>query len=159
MKHSCCLTLLAAIAMPSMGMDVFKNYKSLERYCPAPFFAVGTECFYVNEAAKTWLQARIACQRIGGDLVEPFNTYVLLEAIRGKHDSWDDKWFWVGGEIFTVDNDSSKWTWFSGRPVTEWSGNQPDARDGENCLMLGLNQDPPMYDYFCSNAYPSICEL
>lgn len=73
-------------------------------------------------------------------------------------DSWDDKWFWVGGEIFTT-NDKSQWTWFSKRPVTEWSGDQPDGRDGENCLMVGLNHDPPMYDYFCNEVYPSICEL
>lgn len=74
-------------------------------------------------------------------------------------DSWEDKWFWIGGEIFNRGGDSSQWTWFSGRPVTEWSENQPQARDGEDCLMMGLDEDPPMYDYFCAEDYHSICEL
>ncbi|ROT76438.1 CD209 antigen-like protein E [Penaeus vannamei] len=159
MKLSWCLALLAALAVPSTGLDVFRNYKSLSRYCPAPFFNVGPECFYVNRAPKSWHQARAACQRMGGDLAEPTHTYVLLEALRDSHDSWEDKWFWTGGEIFNRGGDSSQWTWFSGRPVTEWSENQPQARDGEDCLMMGLDEDPPMYDYFCAEDYHSICEL
>ncbi|XP_042855844.1 lactose-binding lectin l-2-like [Penaeus japonicus] len=159
MKVCCCLVLLAAFAVPSLGSAYLKAYRTLERYCPVPFFSVGPECFYVNKAKKTWPDARAACQRIGGDLADPSNTYVLLEAIRDRHDSWDNKWFWVGGEIFSKNGDTSRWTWFSGRPVTGWEPNQPDAREEEHCLMLGLGQDPPMYDYFCNKTYASVCEL
>ncbi|XP_042865391.1 lectin BRA-2-like [Penaeus japonicus] len=159
MKLFCCLAVLVAFAMSSMSIDTLQDYRNLERHCPAPFFAVGPQCFYVNRAEKSWSMGRAACQRIGGDLADPSNTYLLLEAIRDKHESWVEKFFWVGGEIFTKDSDGSMWAWFSGRPVTEWAPNQANAREGEDCLMLGLNDDPPMYDYFCNETYPFVCEI
>ncbi|XP_063591941.1 uncharacterized protein LOC134769029 [Penaeus indicus] len=154
-----CLVVLLASTVPSTKTDVLRDYRTLERRCPAPFFAVGPECFYVNRANKTWPMGRATCQRIGGDLAEPLDIYVFLEAIRDRYDSWREKYFWVGGETFSKGSDSSQWTWFSGRPVTAWNTDQVIGREGEDCLMFGLKDDLPMYDYFCNETSPFICEI
>lgn len=41
--------------------------------CPRPWIPYLGHCYYLNRAKKTWLEARDACRRDGGDLMSILN--------------------------------------------------------------------------------------
>lgn len=41
--------------------------------CPSPWIPYLGRCYYLNRAKKTWLEARDACRRDGGDLLSILN--------------------------------------------------------------------------------------
>lgn len=125
--------------------------------CEPPFFAVKSECFYVNKYKRvSWSEARNFCKGLGSDLAEPLRVNSLRAVLLDKFPQDAYKFFWIGAMESIGEGN---WTWLSSRPLqtSDWARGQPDGGN-ENCVVLSRDDYPPLHDSPCYTHTMFICE-
>ncbi|XP_037788827.1 uncharacterized protein LOC119584338 [Penaeus monodon] len=94
-----------AATMKDLAAAIKNNTKALltnmeekeEAKCDPPYFAAGSECFYVNNHKRlTWVEAQNFCRGLGGDLAEPDRVNMLRAVLLQKYPEDENQFFWVG---------------------------------------------------------------
>ncbi|XP_071526960.1 uncharacterized protein [Panulirus ornatus] len=143
------------VAQPPSGHNDNSSCSSIS--CPVLFFALGSQCFYINTRDElTWDAAREWCREKGGDLADPLDPRSLIDKLielapEGK--------YWLGA---TDREHEGKWLGVSGRLVDMtpklWEKNEPNNYNGnEHCLEVGFFEDV-FNDIHCDAEMKFVCE-
>ncbi|XP_068239851.1 perlucin-like [Palaemon carinicauda] len=125
--------------------------------CEPPFFAVSSECFYVNRHKHvTWAEAREFCKGLGADLAVPNDVNTLRASLLDKFPEDDYKSFWIGAKESGTEG---SWVWVSTKPFQpkDWATGQPDGGN-ENCVILSRDDFPSLHDSPCYLNTLFICQ-
>ncbi|XP_077176073.1 lymphocyte antigen 75 [Paroedura picta] len=111
-------------------------------------------CYQLNiEAALSWKEAYISCQRQGGDLLSINNTF-MFRYFRVIADIAEI--FWIG--LNQLDNYGG-WEWSDHTPlkVVNWSPDMQNSLDGTSCAVMNAYTGLWM-SYPCEVPLPYVCK-
>ncbi|KAF7653995.1 hypothetical protein LDENG_00075190, partial [Lucifuga dentata] len=131
--------------------------------CPQGWDAYGYSCYWMEETARTWSEAKAFCDTLDGfllhigDIYEQSHFVVMLS---GKTGLW-----WIGlraqAGVYGMD-----YIWDNGSPLTftHWDRDQPDNGDGACVAMTtgavgGFWDDKPCeekHNFICEKSRPDI---
>jgi len=109
-------------------------------------------------SAKTFYNARLACESYGGYLATIGNTDEnnAINSIKsgvayiGYTDAHSEgNWAWITGEIMVTGDDAV---------YTNWNIGEPSNSGGEDCAGIGWFSNPNWNDIDCKFSYGYICE-
>ena len=113
------------------------------------------DAFVVCTDVSDWSSARLACQKIGGDLASIHNEEeqgIVSGGVQGVTSAW------IG---FTDSEQEGVWTWSDGTSsaYTNWNAIAPDDfGDGEDCAEVRI-ADALWNDRPCSNNKGRVCRI
>lgn len=135
------------------------EYQCVE--CPAEFSAVGHQCILIDEVKRTWKEASVHCQRLGGRLAEPRDLAALNCFMKEKKGMRAR--YWVGGSMI----EGQGWLWSGGAPVPRrhlpsGGGRHQiyNNRSDKNCLdIMPRRTKSPFNKSNCQTKFRSICQI
>lgn len=132
--------------------------------CPAGWDAYRYSCYWVEETARTWTEAKGFCAAKDSFLVHVEDIYEqshFTVVLSGKSDMW-----WIGLRAHGDEHGGVEYAWDNGLPVTftHWDRDQPDSDDGSCVAMTsgqvgGFWDDKPCADknkFMCEKFRPDI---
>ncbi|KAK3546334.1 hypothetical protein QTP70_025673, partial [Hemibagrus guttatus] len=125
--------------------------------CPRPWIPYSGHCYYLNRAKKTWLEARDACRREGGDLLSILNVEEQSFAISQLGYLKTDE-LWIGlNDLKTAMY--FEWSDHSNVPFVSWEKNEPSHNAGntEDCVLI-RGEEGKWADEICKNKHGFICK-
>ncbi|MCI4377658.1 hypothetical protein PGIGA_G00205990 [Pangasianodon gigas] len=125
--------------------------------CPRPWIPYSGHCYYLNRAKKTWLEARDACRRDGGDLLSILSIEEQSFAISQLGYLKTDE-LWIGfNDLKTAM--FFEWTDHSSVPFVSWAMNEPshNADNKEDCVLI-RGEEGKWADEICQKKYGFICK-
>ncbi|XP_055010163.1 macrophage mannose receptor 1 [Boleophthalmus pectinirostris] len=126
--------------------------------CPQGWNAYGYSCYWMEETARSWTDAKAFCKDQDsylvhvGDIYEQSHFTVMLS---GKNGFW-----WIGLRARGGVTGGVDYIWDNGAPLTftHWDRNQPDNGDG-TCVAMTSGQIGGFWDdKQCSETFAFICE-
>ncbi|XP_031175105.1 galactose-specific lectin nattectin-like isoform X1 [Sander lucioperca] len=125
--------------------------------CPPYWTQFGSRCFAFHIRTKTWSEAEIFCQIVGGNLAsihsDEEHTFIknYINQVSGEQ-----RTSWIGGTD-TVKEGTWLWTDRSDFTYKSFNAGEPNNRGGaENCLLMnwgGANWN----DLACNNQASFVC--
>jgi len=138
-----------------------------ERLMNAPFRCAsggrkwGPYCFMLSKDVRTWPEARVKCEKLGGSLAiikdGETNKFITNLIRSGKHDTS----FWIGLHDRDAEN---KFHWVDESPLTDytnWYHNEPTPNvEGEDCVhVTGAMWKYQWNDRECDHKFRYICQI
>ena len=131
--------------------------------CPDGWTKFDNSCYYFGVIPKSWQDAEVACERLGGHLATVHSAeeekFVLDYVKRERNELVDLSrgYTWIGGHDFLQE---SNWMWITDEifNFTNWRAGNPNnggANGNEDCLDIsgdGWN------DNICSSRLNYVCE-
>ncbi|KAK7896517.1 hypothetical protein WMY93_021842 [Mugilogobius chulae] len=126
--------------------------------CPQGWNAYGYSCYWMEETARSWDDAKAFCKEQDsflvhiGDIYEQSHFTVMLS---GKTGFW-----WMGLRARGGTTGGIDYIWDNGAPLTftHWDRNQPDSGDG-TCVAMTSGQIGGFWDdKQCTEKFAFICE-
>ncbi|XP_027624797.1 low affinity immunoglobulin epsilon Fc receptor isoform X4 [Tupaia chinensis] len=116
---------------------------SMCNLCPKDWVNFKHKCYYFGKGAKKWIQARYACEDLGGRLVSIHSREEqdFLTTRANKKGSW------IGLRDVFVEGE---FLWMDGSPVgySNWYPGEPNNHDrGEDCVLM--KESGEWNDAFC----------
>ncbi|XP_030005898.1 macrophage mannose receptor 1 [Sphaeramia orbicularis] len=134
------------------------SVKPTQYGCPQGWDAYAYACYWMEESARTWSEAKAFCDQQDsfmlhiGDIYEQSHFTVTLS---GKTGLW-----WIGLRARGGATGGVDYIWDNGAPLTftHWDRNQPDNGDG-TCVAMTTGQIGGFWDdKQCSEKFSFICE-
>ncbi|KAI5104059.1 macrophage mannose receptor 1 precursor [Silurus meridionalis] len=125
--------------------------------CPRPWIPYLGHCYYLNRNKKTWLEARDACRRDGGDLLSILNVEEQSFAISQLGYLKTDE-LWIGlNDLKTAM--LFEWSDHSNVLFVSWEKNEPshNADNKQDCVLI-RGEEGKWADEICKNKYGFICK-
>ncbi|KAK5617685.1 hypothetical protein CRENBAI_001663 [Crenichthys baileyi] len=126
--------------------------------CPQGWDAYGYSCYWMEEMARTWSDAKAFCKEKDAFLLHIGNIYEqshFTVALTGRTGFW-----WMGLRAHGDTSGGVDYVWDNGLPLTftHWDKDQPDNEDG-TCVAMTTGQIGGFWDdKLCSQEYAFICE-
>ncbi|XP_015231842.1 PREDICTED: macrophage mannose receptor 1-like [Cyprinodon variegatus] len=126
--------------------------------CPQGWDAYGYSCYWMEETARSWSDAKAFCKEKDGFLLHIGNIYEqshFTVALTGRTGFW-----WMGLRAQGDLSGGVDYVWDNGLPLTftHWDQDQPDAEDG-TCVAMTTGQIGGFWDDKpCSEEHAFICE-
>ncbi|XP_076467041.1 low affinity immunoglobulin epsilon Fc receptor-like [Babylonia areolata] len=126
--------------------------------CPTGWTAHGRSCYVFLPDRLTWLDAKVLCQSVHGDIVEietpGENSFV--KTLLNDHNAANA---WIGLQDFVVEGD---FVWTSAglsAEYTNWGPNEPDNYNtGQDCGVIA-GSSGQWDDLECTGGLPVVCEM
>lgn len=113
-------------------------------------------CYLYVANRVTWEVALGACGTFGPTAhlavsTSPQENAVIASILAGVDDVW------LGGNDREVEN---QWVWITGEPMVYqgWRAGEPNDANGEDCMIMELDNGGTWDDRACGNSYGYICE-
>ena len=131
------------------------NYRYFIGWCPLGFEEVGVFCFVKGTGEKTFNDATLSCQKLGGFLAEPRSAEVS-DAV--KTFTFQSEYMWLGLHDQDMEGDFLWQTDGAELSYTDWHVNQPNDYGGrQDCV--GLYKTAQAWgDAECSLTYEYLCQ-
>ncbi|XP_063599187.1 C-type mannose receptor 2-like [Penaeus indicus] len=133
--------------------------------CPDKFQEVDGVCLHLASSKQmSWDEARVYCQRLGGDLVHGLrNAEAGQSLVRDKYLAGESV-VWVGGHDRSSEG---RWEWLSGDAIpmdsTLWGifliMKQPSGGKSENCGCFYGPDEYQLHDIPCNRQYEPLCQV
>ncbi|XP_076840882.1 macrophage mannose receptor 1-like isoform X2 [Brachyhypopomus gauderio] len=126
-------------------------------YCHSPWIPYSGHCYFLNRIKRTWLDARDACRREGGDLLSILNTeeqsFIISQLGYLKTDE-----LWIGFNDLKTPM-LFEWSDHSSVPFAWWDVNEPshNAALKEDCVLM-TGEEGKWADNICQQKYGYICK-
>ncbi|KAG9273994.1 macrophage mannose receptor 1-like [Astyanax mexicanus] len=125
--------------------------------CYSPWIPYSGHCYLLSRTKRTWLEAKDACRREGGDLLSILNveeqSFTLSQLGYAKTDE-----LWIGlNDLHT--SMLFQWSDDSNVRFALWDVNEPShkADPKENCVLM-RGEEGKWADQICQNKYGFICK-
>ncbi|XP_036453380.1 macrophage mannose receptor 1-like isoform X2 [Colossoma macropomum] len=125
--------------------------------CYSPWIPYSGHCYLLTRTKKTWLEARDACRREGGDLLSVLSVEEQSFAISQLGYLKTDE-LWIGFNDLRTEM-LFEWSDHSSVPFALWDVNEPShsATLKEDCVLM-RGQEGKWADQVCHNKYGYICK-
>ncbi|KAG7499177.1 macrophage mannose receptor 1-like [Solea senegalensis] len=126
--------------------------------CPQGWDAYGYSCYWMEETARSWYDAKAFCKEQEGFLLHIGDIYEQAHftvTLSGKTGLW-----WLGLRAQGVAGGGVDYIWDNNSPLTftHWDRDQPDNGDG-TCVAMTTGQVGGFWDdKQCSEKYAFVCE-
>ncbi|XP_027624796.1 low affinity immunoglobulin epsilon Fc receptor isoform X2 [Tupaia chinensis] len=136
-------TMPATVPTTAAPMGLSSTPGSMCNLCPKDWVNFKHKCYYFGKGAKKWIQARYACEDLGGRLVSIHSREEqdFLTTRANKKGSW------IGLRDVFVEGE---FLWMDGSPVgySNWYPGEPNNHDrGEDCVLM--KESGEWNDAFC----------
>ncbi|XP_072304766.1 macrophage mannose receptor 1-like [Eucyclogobius newberryi] len=126
--------------------------------CPQGWNAYGSSCYWMEETARSWTDAKTFCTDLDSFLVyvgDIFEQSYFTAMLSGKNGLW-----WISLRAQSAATHGVDYIWDNGAPLTftHWDRNQPDNGDGTCVAMTGGQIGGFWDDQQCSEKFGFICE-
>uniref|UniRef100_H3CQ11 C-type lectin domain-containing protein n=1 Tax=Tetraodon nigroviridis TaxID=99883 RepID=H3CQ11_TETNG len=132
--------------------------------CPQGWDAYEYSCYWTEETARTWSDAKQFCKEQDGALVHIGDLYEQAHftvVLSGKTGFW-----WIGLRAHGGQTGGVDYIWDNGQPLTytHWDKEQPDTGDG-SCVAMAADKIGGFWDdkqcsekfyFFCEKSRPDI---
>ncbi|XP_049338780.1 macrophage mannose receptor 1-like isoform X3 [Astyanax mexicanus] len=125
--------------------------------CYSPWIPYSGHCYLLSRTKKTWLEAKDACRREGGDLLSILNveeqSFTISQLGYAKEDE-----LWIGFNDLKTSM-LFEWSDHSNVPYALWDVNEPshDSALKEDCVIL-KGEEGKWADQNCQQKYGYICK-
>ncbi|XP_035375925.1 macrophage mannose receptor 1-like [Electrophorus electricus] len=126
-------------------------------YCHSPWIPYSGHCYFLNRTKRTWLEARDACRREGGDLLSILNSEEQSFVISQLGYLQTDE-LWIGFNDLKTPM-LFEWSDHSFVPFAWWGMNEPShsAALKEDCVLM-KGEEGKWADQICQQKYGYICK-
>uniref|UniRef100_A0A3Q1I672 C-type lectin domain-containing protein n=1 Tax=Anabas testudineus TaxID=64144 RepID=A0A3Q1I672_ANATE len=146
------LTLSSFSSRCSCIFTHFLLFCVTETTCPDGWTKLCSSCYFLSTERGSWTTGREDCRTRGADLVviDSIEEQTFLSGLSNKNT-------WIG---LTDRDKEGTWKWVDGTPltVTYWASNQPDNKNGEDCVEILSDQSSKWNDISCEDSRQWICE-
>uniref|UniRef100_W5L4U0 Mannose receptor, C type 1b n=1 Tax=Astyanax mexicanus TaxID=7994 RepID=W5L4U0_ASTMX len=125
--------------------------------CYSPWIPYSGHCYLLSRTKRTWLEARDACRREGGDLLSILNveeqSFTLSQLGYAKTDE-----LWIGF-YYLKTSMLFEWSDQSNVQFTLWDVNEPsyNAAIKEDCVLM-RGEEGKWTNQICDDSYGYICK-
>ncbi|XP_072544234.1 macrophage mannose receptor 1-like [Salminus brasiliensis] len=126
-------------------------------FCRSPWIPYSGHCYFLSRSKRTWLEARDACRREGGDLLSVLSVEEQSFTISQLgYTKTDELWVSLNDIKTTM---LFQWSDHSSVPFVFWDVDEPSNNVAikEDCVMM-RGEEGKWADQICQNKYGYICK-
>ncbi|XP_072544729.1 macrophage mannose receptor 1-like [Salminus brasiliensis] len=125
--------------------------------CYSPWIPYSGHCYLLSRTKKTWMEAKDACRREGGDLLSVLSVEEQSFTISQLGYKKEDE-VWIGFNDLRTSM-LFEWSDHSNVPLALWDVNEPshNAALKEDCVMM-RGEEGKWADQNCQKSYGYICK-